>query len=72
MVVDMLENDWATYIADFNRLEAEKQKEFLAKQGFETFHNLLAHVVGWWEEGARIIATFVTRTHFSARARVSM
>ena len=54
LVVDMLENDWATYIEDFNRLEPEKQKDFLSKQGFENFHNLLAHIVGWWEEGARI------------------
>jgi len=55
LVVDMLENDWATYIDDFNRLEPEKQKEFLSKQGTANFHDLLAHIVGWWEEGARII-----------------
>lgn len=55
LVLDMLENDWATYIEDFQRLDPEKQKEFLSKQGFETFHDLLAHIIGWWEEGARII-----------------
>jgi len=55
LVVDMLENDWASYIEDFNRLDIEKQKEFLSKQGFENFHDLLAHVIGWWEQGARII-----------------
>jgi len=55
LVIDMLENEWAEYIEDFHRLDDEKKKEFLAKQGFESFHNLLAHVVGWWEEGARII-----------------
>lgn len=54
LVIDVLENDWATYIEDFNRLEHDKQKEFLTKQGFENFHDLLAHVIGWWEEGARI------------------
>ena len=53
--LDMLENDWETYIGDFNRLEPDKQKEFLSKQGFDTLHDLLAHIVGWWEEGARII-----------------
>ena len=53
--LDMLENNWATYIEDFNRLDSEKQEEFLAKQGFESFHDLLAHIIGWWEEGARII-----------------
>lgn len=55
LVLDMLENDWATYIEDFQRLDSEKQKEFLSNQGFATFHDLLAHIIGWWEEGARII-----------------
>jgi hypothetical protein len=55
LVLDMLENDWATYVEDFHRLETEKQKEFLSKQGFDNFHDLLAHIIGWWEEGARII-----------------
>jgi hypothetical protein len=55
LVLDMLENDWATYIEDFQRLDPEKQKEFLSGQGFKNFHDLLAHIIGWWEEGARII-----------------
>lgn len=55
LVLDMLENDWISYLDDFQRLEPEKQKEFLSKQGFATFHDLLAHIIGWWEEGARII-----------------
>ena len=65
MVLDMLENDWATYIADFNRLDADKQKEFLSKQGFETFHDMLAHVIGWWEEGARIISGILDSPSFT-------
>ena len=56
LVIDMLENNWATYIADFNALDDEKKKEFLSKQGFENFHDLIAHIIGWWEEGARIIS----------------
>jgi hypothetical protein len=65
LTVDMLENDWATYIQDFNRLEPEKQKEFLSKQGFENFHDLLAHIVGWWEEGARIITGILDSPAFT-------
>lgn len=53
--LDMLMNDWGTYIEDFQCLEPEKQKEFLSQQGFDSFHDLLAHIIGWWEEGARII-----------------
>jgi hypothetical protein len=55
LVLDMLEKDWISYLDDFQRLEPERQNEFLSKQGFDTFHDLLAHIIGWWEEGARII-----------------
>ena len=55
LVMDMLENEWRTYIEDFNRLDDEKKNEFLSKQGFESFHDLLAHIIGWWEEGSRVI-----------------
>ena len=55
LVMDMLENEWAEYLEDFNRLDDEKKKEFLAEQGFESFHDLLAHIIGWWEEGSRIM-----------------
>ena len=55
LVLDMLKNDWKNYIDDYDRLEPEKQTEFLSKQGFKNFHDLLAHIIGWWEEGARII-----------------
>lgn len=55
LVLDLLENGWATYIQDFQQIDPDRQKEFLSKQGFESFHDLLAHIIGWWEEGARII-----------------
>jgi hypothetical protein len=65
LVIDMLKNDWKSYIEDFQRLDPEKQNEFLSKQGFDTFHDLLAHIVGWWEEGARIIHGIVDSPSFT-------
>ena len=65
LVMDILENEWAAYIEDFKQLNDEKQKEFLSTQGFETFHDLLAHVVGWWEEGARIISGILDSPAFT-------
>jgi hypothetical protein len=65
LVVDMLENDWATYIEDFNRLDEEKKKVFISKQGFDTFHDLVAHIIGWWEEGARIISGILDTPGFT-------
>lgn len=55
LAVDMLENEWAEYLEKFERLDAEGKRQFLSKQGFDSFHDLLAHIVGWWEEGARIV-----------------
>jgi hypothetical protein len=55
LTLDILENEWATYVQDFDQLDEEGKKEFIGKQGFGNFHDLLAHVIGWWEEGARIV-----------------
>ena len=65
LVLDMLQNDWATYIEDFQRLDPAKQQEFLSKQGFPNFHDLLAHIIGWWEEGARIINGIIDSPSFT-------
>jgi hypothetical protein len=64
LVVDILENEWATYIADYDLLEEDKKKEFLTKQGFESFRDLVAHIIGWWEEGARIISGIMDSPSF--------
>ena len=69
IVMDLLENEWATYINDFNDLSDERKKEFLSKQGFDNFHDLLAHIIGWWEEGARIISGIVDSPSFTWKDR---
>lgn len=65
LVMDMLKNEWATYIDDFNALSDDKKREFLSKQGFDNFHDLLAHITGWWEEGARIISGIMDSPSFT-------
>jgi hypothetical protein len=55
LLLDILQNEWATYVEDFNQLDDEKKSEFIGKQGFGNFHDLLSHIIGWWEEAARII-----------------
>ena len=55
LAMDLLENEWSQYVQGFKQLDEERQKEFLPRQGFQNFHDLLAHIIGWWEEGARII-----------------
>ena len=62
---DMLENEWSQYIENFKRLDDAKKREFLSKQGFDSFHDLMAHIVGWWEEGARIITGILDSPSFT-------
>jgi hypothetical protein len=35
------------------------------QQGFASFHDLVAHIVGWWEEGARIILGIMDSPSFT-------
>jgi hypothetical protein len=65
LVMDMLENEWSTYVEDLNRLDDEKKHEFLSAQGFESYHDLLAHIVGWWEEGSRVIRGILDSPSFA-------
>ena len=65
LLLDTLQNEWGTYVEDFNQLDDEKKKEFIARQGFENFHDLLAHIVGWWEEGARIVHGILNEPGFT-------
>ncbi|HAV78272.1 MAG TPA: hypothetical protein DCX53_13065 [Anaerolineae bacterium] len=65
IVMDLLDHEWAEYIEKFNALEDERKKEFLAGQGFDTFRDLIAHVIGWWEEGARIISGIMDSPAFT-------
>jgi hypothetical protein len=64
LAVDTLENEWGAYVNDFNRLDDEKKKEFPGKQGVENFHDMLAHVIGWWDEGGRIITGILIDPNF--------
>lgn len=53
--VAVIQNDWATYVACFQRLSPASQAEFLTRQGYASLASLLAHILAWWEEGQRVI-----------------
>ncbi len=52
LAMDTLENEWSVYVEKFERLE--NKDEFLKKQGYDHFNGILAHVIGWWDEGVKI------------------
>jgi hypothetical protein len=55
LVVDMLQREWGDYRLGFAGLPPEKQTEFLQKQGFARFRDVLAHIIAWWEQGIAVI-----------------
>jgi hypothetical protein len=65
LLLDILQNEWGTYVDDFNNLDDAAKNEFIGKQGFGSFHNLLAHIIGWWEEAIRIIDGILNQPGFA-------
>lgn len=63
LTLDTLENEWSTYIQKFDALESKD--EFLQKQGFRKFEDILAHIIGWWDEGAKIIRGVTNDPNFT-------
>jgi hypothetical protein len=68
-VMQVLEEGWGEYVKQFNALSPEMQASFLQKEGFATFHDLLAHVIGWWEEGLWIITGILDDPGFTWQER---
>jgi hypothetical protein len=62
LILDTLQNEWKTCIEDFEKIE--DKDDFLKKQGVENFRELLGHVIGWWEEGERIIKGILSDQNF--------
>ena len=66
-VLNVLQGDWASYVAHFQRLTPEAQASFLAKQGYARFADLLSHIVAWWEAGYQAIEKFLVDPQFQAK-----
>jgi hypothetical protein len=48
-------DEWGTYADKFKSLPPDRQAAFLEAQGFSAFQDLLGHIIGWWDEGLRIL-----------------
>jgi len=62
LVLDTLEHEYPTLIEKFDALE--DKNEYLKKQGFERFEDMLAHIIGWWDEGVKVIEGFKKDSNF--------
>ena len=48
-------DEWGAYRLKFTAMPPNEQAVFLKTQGFESLHDILAHVGVWWEEAEGII-----------------
>jgi hypothetical protein len=68
-VMKVLEEGWGEYVKQFNALSPEAQADFLQRECFDSFHDLLAHVIGWWEESLWIITGILDDPSFTWQER---
>lgn len=68
-VMETLQEGWGQYVQKFEALSPEAQGSFVEKQGFERFRDLLAHIIGWWEEGLRVIIGILDEPGFTWEER---
>jgi hypothetical protein len=48
-------DEWKAYPERFRRLPPDGRAAFLEGQGYSALRELLGHVIGWWEEGLRVV-----------------
>lgn len=58
-VLDNLNKDWKTYPERFNAMDPDRQVTFLKKQGYDSLHDLLAHIIAWWQEAIQIVNSII-------------
>jgi len=68
-VMRVLEEGWGQYVKQFNALSSDDRAAFLEKEGFASFHDLLGHIIGWWEEGLWIITGILDDPGFTWEER---
>src|SRR4030095_14350629 len=62
-----IEREWGTYVERFNGLSVEEQAKRVKEQGYESFRDILAHILAWWEEGMGIICAIAEDRPFERR-----
>lgn len=65
--LDYVNLEWGTYVEHFNRLPKAEQEKRLETIGFESFRDMLAHILAWWEEGMVVILAVAEGREFERR-----
>lgn len=66
-VISFVENEWGTYVTRFNRLPKDEGVRRVNEEGYETFQDMLAHIMEWWTEGMGIIMAIAEKREFERK-----
>ena len=69
--LDYINLEWGSYVERFTRLPKAEQEKRLKTVGFESFRDMMAHILAWWEEGMTIIMAIAEGRESSARNMIS-
>lgn len=66
-IVNFVENEWGTYVTRFNRLPKDEGVRRVNEEGYETFQDMLAHIMEWWTEGMGVIMAIAEKREFERK-----
>jgi hypothetical protein len=49
-VLHNLGEDWSNFLKQYSSLSQEDKEKYLIRQGFNSYSDLLSHIIAWWEE----------------------
>ena len=65
--LDFIEHEWGTYVQRFQRLPSDVQERRVKNMGYESFRDMLAHILAWWDEGMDIIRAISEEREFERK-----
>lgn len=57
-ILHYLTDNWGSYVTDYRSMTPQAQQQFLRRQGYRRFADLLSHCIAWWDSGMRVIETY--------------
>ena len=56
--LNILNHQWGNYVQAYQDLSESDKRDFLTRQGYIRFADLLAHVSAWWKMGMKTIEIY--------------
>ena len=65
--LDFIEYEWGTYVERFQRLPQDVQERRVRNMGYESFRDMLAHILAWWDEGMEVVRAIAEEREFERK-----